>query len=270
MRPIILQAELTNDCNLSCKICMRRYLDREIGYMSFENFKKLPLNKFKEVAFHGWGEPLLHPQLFDMIRFAKSMGIKTSLITNATLLDKDRVEKLINSGLDEIAFGIYRKEALSKRFRNIQRFIEAKKESKTKIKTYFDITIYSENLDEIPEIIEVAASLGVDAIVLHRLFNIYKVDKTAEYISEKEEKELFRKAKKAGKKAGVKVFLPKKHKIPCRIVKYCTFVTWDCKLTPCCFLSEEYLGDAFENVFEKHERFVRKMREHEICRRCIW
>jgi len=80
MRPIILQAELTNDCNLNCKICMRRYLDREIGYMSFENFKKLPLNKFKEIAFHGWGEPLLHPQLFDMIRFAKSIGIKTSLI----------------------------------------------------------------------------------------------------------------------------------------------------------------------------------------------
>ena len=51
------------------------------------------------------GEPLLHPQLCEIIRHAKEQGIVDVIInTNATHLDDSYAEKLLNSGLDYIIF----------------------------------------------------------------------------------------------------------------------------------------------------------------------
>ena len=35
-RPFIIQVEGTNKCNLSCPMCYRRFQNRKIGEMSFE------------------------------------------------------------------------------------------------------------------------------------------------------------------------------------------------------------------------------------------
>ena len=167
-KPTIMQLEVTNDCNLRCKICMRT--SRDVGYLNFEDFKRLPLKDFKEIAFHGWGEPLLHPQLFEMISYAKSLGLKTSLITNGTLIHKN-IDNIFESRLDEIAFGIYTLKGKEKVVKNLENLINEKIERGSKLKVFIDITIFSENISEIPEIVELGSDLGVDGVVLHRIFD---------------------------------------------------------------------------------------------------
>ena len=49
---------------------------------------------------YGFGEPMLHPQLFEFIRFAKSRGSVVSMSTNGTLLNEPGARKLLRSGLD--------------------------------------------------------------------------------------------------------------------------------------------------------------------------
>ena len=259
-----MQLEVTNDCNLNCRICMRT--SRNIGYLDFENFKRLPLRDFREVAFHGWGEPLLHPQLFNMISYAKSLGLKTSLITNGTIVHK-HIDDIFESGLNEIAFGIYTLKRKEKVIKNLENLVNEKKTRDSKLKIFIDITIFSKNINEIPEIVKLGSDLGVDGVVLHRIFNLH--DDTISYIDKDEEKKLFKDVKRI---KGVKVYLPKKHEIPCRIVKNCIYVTWDCLQSPCCFLCEfrYFLGEAFGNVIERHMKFVKEMNRNEICRRCFW
>ncbi len=270
IRPTILQVETTNDCNLNCKICMRRHLRRPVGYMSFEDFKTLPLKEFKEICLHGWGEPLLHPDIFKFVKYVKSLGLKASLGTNGLLVDK-RMDEIFESGLDEIAFGIYTLKGKSKVIENLRELVEEKKKRKAKLTIYIDITIWRDNLEEIPEIVKLGLDIGVDGIVLHRVFNIYGVDPDVHYISEEEEKQLFETVKKIG---GKRVYLPIKHFNPCRVVLHTMFVTWDFKQTPCVFLSEYYLGDAkgidFKTMLERHLKFVSKMRSHDICSKCFW
>ncbi|AEH06066.1 radical SAM protein [Methanothermococcus okinawensis] len=190
IKPKVLQIETTNDCNSNCKICMRSYLKRPVGYMNFEDFKKLPLKDFNEVALHGWGECLLHPDLFKMVSYVHSLGVKTSLCSNGTLLDK-RLDELLNSGLDEIAFGIYSLEGKDKVIENIRMLVEEAKRNNNPIKTYIDITMFKDNLENIPEIIDKGIDIGVSGIVLHRLFDIYGVDDSIKYgLNSKEEKNL--------------------------------------------------------------------------------
>jgi MoaA/NifB/PqqE/SkfB family radical SAM enzyme len=50
-----------------------------------------------------WGEPLMHPHLYDCIAYASQRGKRVMLTTNGTLLDEEACEKILVSGLDRLA-----------------------------------------------------------------------------------------------------------------------------------------------------------------------
>jgi MoaA/NifB/PqqE/SkfB family radical SAM enzyme len=231
-------------------------------------------HRFRFIGFHGWGEPLLNKDLFEMVQYAASMGVYTSVITNGTLL-LDRIEEMFSSQLDDVVFGVYE----SSRLKAIEKTIEALKEERevrgcSKPKIFVDITMYNGDKDEVLAIIKRASHLGVECINVHRLFDLYGVDSAVRHLSPSEERELIKNIKSLCRRSKIKVILPKKHRIPCRGIKYCTFITWDGYLTPCCFLPNNHLGNVLNTdindilKFEK-ENFVRNMGHDEICKECI-
>lgn len=111
--PEIIHIENTNACNARCTICAREQMVRPIGFMELDLFKKIidecsEHDIVAEVHLHGFGEPLLDPQLINKLQYAKQRNIKkTYFVTNASLLSVDTAEKLIASGLDKIKFSFY-------------------------------------------------------------------------------------------------------------------------------------------------------------------
>lgn len=228
------------------------------------------------MGLHGWGEPLLNPRLFQMVEYAESEGIYTNLTTNGTLIGEN-IDKVFSNGLREIAFGIYHKELLPSILPQIEDLIREKNKQGLRIpKIYMDITIYKENLNLIPDLVKLASELSIDAVILHRLFNAYKIDPNAEYISIEEEKELFREVKRLASKWTLKLYLPQKHSLPCKVVKRSIFVTAEGMVTPCCFLPQFYIGDALNESIREimrsrtYANFVRTMSENPICSKCRW
>lgn len=97
--------EVTNKCNLTCSTCMRNVWDAQYGHMTDETFGHIlaGLGDFPEkpeLFFGGYGEPLSHPKLLEMIERAKTLGHQVSLITNGTLLTEPVSQRLIEIGLD--------------------------------------------------------------------------------------------------------------------------------------------------------------------------
>ena len=276
-RNLTLQVEPTNACNLNCKICMRRNLERPISFLSFDNFKEiLDSGNFRYVGLHGWGEPLLNKQLFDMIKYAESKGVSTNLTTNGTLV-QENIDNILSSDLREIAFGIYDEELFSRSLSQIQKLIVERNNRHSRIpKTYLDITIYKDNLAQIPSLVKLGSEIGIEAVILHRLFNIYKVDSSAECLSEGEEVELFARVKKLARELKLRLYLPPRHSSPCRIVKRSIFVTVKGEVTPCCYLPDFSLGNALGRGVERIMRseaytsFVKNMKNHPICSKCQW
>jgi len=256
---------------------MRRNLQRPITSLPFDNFKKvLDSGNFRYVGLHGWGEPLLNQQLFEMVKYAESKGVSTNLTTNGTLV-RENIDKIFSSGLREIAFGIYDRQLFTQCLPQISDLTTEKKRCHSKIpKTYLDITIYKDNLAQIPDLVGLAPELSVDAVILHRLFNVHKVDPSIEYISAGEEDELFNEVRRLARELKLELYLPPKHSFPCRIVKRSIFVTVDGEVTPCCFLPEFYLGNALEEGVGKvmrskaYAEFVKNMKQHPICSKCQW
>ena len=108
--PNAIGIEPTNLCNLSCLMCPRPLMQRKTGLMDFSLFKKIvDESKGKTELLYmanGVGEPLIHPNIIEMIEYANKSGIHTMIGTNGTLLTKDLTTRLFNSGLDIIELSI--------------------------------------------------------------------------------------------------------------------------------------------------------------------
>lgn len=106
-----LYIEPTNACNLNCRTCVRHSWDEPTGMMDMEIFRNLigdlsAVPSLQKVSFWGIGEPLLHPDIVEMVALAKQLGVETQMITNAMLLDRKKAEGLIDAGLDSIVVSV--------------------------------------------------------------------------------------------------------------------------------------------------------------------
>ncbi|MDO8140143.1 MAG: radical SAM protein [Candidatus Brocadiales bacterium] len=127
--PIRLNIEPTNYCNLSCSMCPRE-LNRPFGYMDINLFRKIIdesilYGKRLIITTNKDGEPLLHPELPQMIKYAKDKkaAYKINFYTNGILLSEAKSLELIKSGLDTIHISIdaFTKETY-KKIKNSQKF----------------------------------------------------------------------------------------------------------------------------------------------------
>lgn len=79
--------------------------------MKLQTYNKLiddlkEAKSLQQINFWGFGEPLLHPDLAEMVAQAKKLNVKTQIITNAMLLDRAKAEQLVVAGLDSIVVSI--------------------------------------------------------------------------------------------------------------------------------------------------------------------
>src|SRR5215218_7041567 len=101
--PHKLQVEVTASCNLRCRMCIVRYrpaLPRSAS-LSLERFRRLldEMPDLTDVSLQGIGEPLLAPDIYDMVACAAEHGIRVGFNTNATLLTRRAAGRLIDAGL---------------------------------------------------------------------------------------------------------------------------------------------------------------------------
>ena len=108
-----IRFETTTKCNFNCIICNNDKMTREKETMSLENFKFLidkildNTKQFICVSFAGIGEPLIDETLEDKVKYISDKGLKTSIVTNASLLDNDRLSKLRDSGLNILRISLH-------------------------------------------------------------------------------------------------------------------------------------------------------------------
>ena len=97
--------EPTTHCNLNCRMCIRNTWEEPMGQMTESTFDSIlkSLRAFSPpptVIFGGFGEPLSHPRIAEMVAAVKELNAPVELITNATVLTKDLSRQLIEAGLD--------------------------------------------------------------------------------------------------------------------------------------------------------------------------
>ena len=124
---------------------------------------------------NGCGEPLLYPKIVEAIDYANKKGRKTMFYTNASMLDRNMSEKLLEVGLNEIRFsvdGCDKKTFESLRLglswdvvlSNIVYFLNYKKQGGYRCKTMIRATIAKENKNRWNDIKDFWRKKGVNKI----------------------------------------------------------------------------------------------------------
>jgi MoaA/NifB/PqqE/SkfB family radical SAM enzyme len=179
------QLEVTTRCNLKCVMCPVTVLAdhwpaRDMSWETFERIAQA-FERVKWVHLQGWGEPLLHRRLFDMIERAKRAGCKVGFTTNGTRLTPQTDARLLDVGLDLLAVSIAgasrrTHEAVrvgsdfAKLVENLRRLLRLRAErgkQRPKVEVFFLMT--PANLAELPRAVELAADLGADELVATNL-----------------------------------------------------------------------------------------------------
>lgn len=108
--PKQITIETYNICNLKCIMCPYPKMTRPKTKMPMNLFQKIvddaSENGFTVLNLSMYGEPLLDDLLFQRIAYAKAKRLKVGFSSNGTLLTSDKISKILENGLDWIAFSV--------------------------------------------------------------------------------------------------------------------------------------------------------------------
>ncbi|MGL4208611.1 MAG: radical SAM protein [Candidatus Adiutrix sp.] len=108
--PFWLNLELTNHCQLDCLFCSRQKSRRPLGYMNLETLKIIinEASNYPECGLRltGWGEPLLHPQIAQIVTMIKQASLPLKIYTNGLALTPELMQVFIEQKVDDLQFSM--------------------------------------------------------------------------------------------------------------------------------------------------------------------
>ncbi len=181
--PYHIIVDTCNICNFKCPLCRTgaRLNSRNKGMMSFANFRRFidPLAEHALLlTLHNWGEPLLNKDIYHMIAHANNKGLATRLSSNLYALDRQDLERIVDSGLNHITVSLdgageetyvrYRVGGhFQQVFDNLKDLIEIKKRRHSRFPVVeWQFLVMRHNEHEIPDVRRLADEIGVDVLTL--------------------------------------------------------------------------------------------------------
>ena len=166
--PIALIAEVTHRCPLGCVYCSNPLqLTRSKDELSTAEWQDVMAQSARLGVLHlhlTGGEPLARKDLEELVRFARSSGLYTNLITSGIGLSQ-RLKELVNAGLDHIQLSLqdaeeYSADLIAGAHAHQRKLQIANRIRESGIAFTVNVVIHRQNIDHIDEIIALAESLG--------------------------------------------------------------------------------------------------------------
>src|SRR6266496_3261870 len=162
-KPLQCSLYVTDRCNLDCAYCTE--YDNSRPHPSLDDLKKW-IRKIRElgtmrIALVG-GEPLVHPNIVELVRYCRELGFATSLTTNGFLLTRKLVAELEDAGLQVMQISVDRmtpSPITKKTFKTILPKLDYFRDSK--ISLHITGVICADTLPESQAVLEAGLSRGI-------------------------------------------------------------------------------------------------------------
>lgn len=220
--PRRLVLEMTNACNINCKMCGRNAADfrATVFKKDWLSIFEPIADKIEEVTLLGWGEPTLHPEFSEFLKWAKDRGLRIYFCTNGTKL-KDLEDDIFKYKVDLINVSLDGADAQTNNaIRCGADFDEVIKSVKDIVKrrdeeglSYpyitFVITLMESNFRSLPDYVRLAKEVGIEEIkgVYLTVFDDNMADESLNGKSE-EIRKVFKETEKLGEELNIAVKLP--------------------------------------------------------------
>lgn len=212
--PFVVVWDITYACNLKCKHCYanaRKPLENELTTEEAKQaIDRLDRVSVPIIAFSG-GEPLVRKDIFELTKYAHDKSIYVAVATNGTLITKSKAREMKAAGIQFTQISLDGASAETHdRFRGIQGAYEKTIQGiKNCVEEGFFVNIATTathyNCQEIPKIIDLCESLGVNWFMIYNFVPTGRGEFIAENDLTPEEREELLKALWKKLKSGCKV-----------------------------------------------------------------
>jgi len=173
--PRLVAWEVTRSCNLSCRHC-RAAADKGPypGELSTEKCFQV-IDEIAEVGrpivILTGGDPMLRENIYEIARYGTDKGLKMVMSPCGTLLSDENAQKLKDAGIDRISLSVDGATArthddfrrVEGAFEEVMKGIESAR--RAGIEFQINTTVTKVNIDELPDILQLAIDLG--AVAFH-------------------------------------------------------------------------------------------------------
>jgi pyruvate-formate lyase-activating enzyme len=183
--------DITEICNLECIHCPHpefkqsphyaaRHLDPDLNAKMVDEVRRHGRGVTQYIRYASNGEPLVHPQAYDMLDEAvRHSGVYVTLTTNGTIMNEQRTTRLLEAGVHmiDISIDAYRPETYAHIRRhgklhvtrgNVLRLIAWVRESRAATKVVVSFVEQAENAAEAADFEHYWRDQGVDSVVIRR------------------------------------------------------------------------------------------------------
>ncbi len=243
-----------NVCNLRCPLCPTGLgiLGRPRGRFDLAAFCRI-IDEIAPYAYtvelYNWGEPFLHPDIVEMIRYAHSRRIAVRLSSNMNSFSPELAQATVEAGLDRLivsldgstqeSYARYRRGGDLARVRaNVRLLVEAKRRAHSE--TPFILArmlVMRHNEHEIGAVRTLAEALGADAFSIAPIFvDTTDASQVAEWLPAERALSAYEGAPALANRWA------------CAELWEAMTINWDGGLSPCCWVHQKStdLGNAFE------------------------
>jgi radical SAM protein with 4Fe4S-binding SPASM domain len=173
-KPRLIFWELTKGCNLRCIHCRASATELSSPCDLSTAVARDIIDQIAEVSSPilvlSGGEPLFRSDIFELARYGTDKGLRVALATNGTLVTKEVAQKIVESGVKRVAISLDGADALTHdTFRGIPGAFDAAITGFRNLKdlgmsVQINTTIARHNAHQLPQVLELAKSIGADAL----------------------------------------------------------------------------------------------------------
>ncbi len=260
---VSIDLELTNLCGNSCAICPREKISRPKGLMSKKTLGfivELIAKEGRLITLSGMGNPLQHPDVFDVIRSIRANGADAGIVVNPASLTTEKIERLIEAAPNVIAisFPSFRDAVFEKIVPDIS-FDKAMKitreliaGAKGKVGVKIAGVQAKINSDEKDDFVRFWKGLGVFA----NMFDCHG---------------------RGGNLEPSEIYTTETNKVfsgTCGMFGFHTFITWEGDVIACCHdlngktMMGNIVNDGLEAIVEAKNRILKSGNMFNLCQTC--
>jgi radical SAM protein with 4Fe4S-binding SPASM domain len=173
-KPRLIFWELTNGCNLRCIHCRAAATElsspSDLSTQAARDIIDEITAVSNAILVLSGGEPLFRSDIFQLARYGTDKGLRVALATNGTLVTKQVARKIFDAGVKRVAISLDGADALTHdTFRGIPGAFDAAITGFRNLKdlgmsVQINTTIARHNAHQLPQVLELAKSIGADAL----------------------------------------------------------------------------------------------------------
>ncbi len=170
--PLVMSWNVTRECNMKCSHCYINATDKKLdNELTTQEAKRL-MDQIYQVSrpllILSGGEPLLRPDIFELISYGSKIGLKMGLGSNGSLIDEPMAKKLKDAGITTVSISIDSNvPEQHDEFRGVAgawiKAVQACKAlRKNNVLVQVNTTLTQQNYNQIDDIMSLAENIGVE------------------------------------------------------------------------------------------------------------